>query len=250
MNFAIISDIHGDLYALKETLTEIKLKNIKLKAVLGDIVGFEYKGIEALRLLKKFEVLQNSPIYYLKGNVEDYILLPNLDKLEESIDYSIFPKKKEFIVRDILPAFVNLQEQYKSISRDLSLMPEFIKYGPYAFTHDSPLFRTKKDMVIVPGVPYEYQMFFQHSSSLESKTSESFSKELNHLINNKIKVLFHGHFHKPRLRKEGDLILCDVGCVGLRYEINQPSWAICYENCVELKYVGSNNAVDKINLNI
>lgn len=63
---AIISDIHGNLEALKKVLEDIKKKNIKIIYCLGDIIS---KGIhydECLKLIK-----ENCQIV-LRGNTDEY----------------------------------------------------------------------------------------------------------------------------------------------------------------------------------
>lgn len=63
---AIISDIHGNLEALKATLADIKKRNIKKIYCLGDIIA---KGVHASECLK---LIQENCEVVLKGNVDDH----------------------------------------------------------------------------------------------------------------------------------------------------------------------------------
>ena len=55
MNVAVLSDIHGNNYALEAVLVEINRLNIKKVLILGDIVGYYYHPDIVLKLLSKFD---------------------------------------------------------------------------------------------------------------------------------------------------------------------------------------------------
>jgi len=76
---AIISDIHGNLEALKTVLDDIEKRNIQQIYCLGDIIGKGMHSEECLNLVK-----QNAQVI-VKGNWEEFI-----SKGKES-----FPKKKD-----------------------------------------------------------------------------------------------------------------------------------------------------------
>lgn len=64
MKIAILSDIHGNILALKEVLKEIEKLNITRIYILGDIVGYYYHADQVFEYLNQFDVV------FLKGNHE------------------------------------------------------------------------------------------------------------------------------------------------------------------------------------
>jgi predicted phosphodiesterase len=64
MKLAILSDIHGNQYALSKVIDEIKSQNIDTLIVAGDTVGYYYGIKEVLDLLSSFKV------HFVKGNHE------------------------------------------------------------------------------------------------------------------------------------------------------------------------------------
>lgn len=67
MKIAVISDVHGNLKAIKAVLKQIKEQNADLTVFLGDIFQRGNEEIECLELLKE------SGIRCLKGNCELYV---------------------------------------------------------------------------------------------------------------------------------------------------------------------------------
>ena len=66
MKIAIISDIHGNLEALKETLTDINKRKVDKIVCLGDIIAKGIHSKECLELIrKKCEIV-------LQGNCDAY----------------------------------------------------------------------------------------------------------------------------------------------------------------------------------
>ena len=67
MKIAVFSDVHGNLKILRETIEQIKEKNVDLMIFLGDIFQRGHEEIECLELLK------NNEIVCIKGNCELYM---------------------------------------------------------------------------------------------------------------------------------------------------------------------------------
>ena len=72
MNVAILSDIHGNIYALKEVIKECKKAGVEKFLVLGDLVGYYYYPKEVLEILLSLNSMM------IQGNHER--LLENLFK--------------------------------------------------------------------------------------------------------------------------------------------------------------------------
>ncbi len=53
MRIAVISDIHGNLYALREVLEDIDNQNIDSIICLGDLVGYGPHPNEVIALIKE-----------------------------------------------------------------------------------------------------------------------------------------------------------------------------------------------------
>ena len=90
---AIISDVHGNLPALKSVLKKIKKLGCKKIISLGDITGYYSESNKCINLLKSLNANQ------LMGNHDMYL-----------VDQSIPPKSK--LIRFLL------EHQIKSVSKD------------------------------------------------------------------------------------------------------------------------------------
>ncbi len=55
MKIAVISDIHGNAFALKQVLITAEKRKVEKYLILGDIVGYYYAPDEVLALLKNFD---------------------------------------------------------------------------------------------------------------------------------------------------------------------------------------------------
>ncbi len=66
MRIAIISDIHGNLEALKTTLDDIRVRSVDETYCLGDII---HKGVHTRECI---ELVRESCSVVLQGNADDY----------------------------------------------------------------------------------------------------------------------------------------------------------------------------------
>ena len=78
MKIALLSDIHGNQYALSKVVDEIKMKKIGTLIVAGDTVGYYYGIKNVLNLLSNFKV------YFTKGNHELMLEQLRLNPIIES----------------------------------------------------------------------------------------------------------------------------------------------------------------------
>ena len=84
MKLALLSDIHGNQYALSKVVSEIKMKKIETLIVAGDTVGYYYGIKDVLNLLSNFKV------YFTKGNHEimlEQLRLNPVIELELTLKY-------------------------------------------------------------------------------------------------------------------------------------------------------------------
>jgi putative phosphoesterase len=77
MKIGVLSDIHGNKFALEQVLIEARRENLTKLLVLGDIVGYYYYPDKALDLLSDWDFLM------IKGNHEE-ILFDIIDGFESN----------------------------------------------------------------------------------------------------------------------------------------------------------------------
>lgn len=141
-----ISDIHGNLKALKELLTKIKFTNEDVLVLNGDLVE---KGDESLQTLRYVMNLSKShTVYSICGNC-DVICLELLkeDRNEDLLRYIISRRNtlvgemcRELgihVTRDIDMLAVKhiLREQFAEEISFISNLPHVVELGDYVFAH-------------------------------------------------------------------------------------------------------------------
>ena len=110
MRFAILSDIHGNIYALKEAFKKIEDFNIDQIILCGDYITDVPRANEVIDFLR--EVKNKFPTYIIKGNREEKVL-------------SYENKQKEIMIND-----QNIFYTYKSLTNENL---EFIKTLPDSY---------------------------------------------------------------------------------------------------------------------
>lgn len=143
MKIAIISDIHGNLEALKETLKDIKKRNVDKIICLGDIIA---KGVHSKECVK---LIRQKCDIVLQGNCDEYF----------SIDYKNINE-------------LNIQEQ-KRIKWNQSLINkedrEYLSNLPFCYEfymsgslvrlfHATPTVNNKA-VINIDNIQTKYQMF-------------------------------------------------------------------------------------------
>ena len=177
MKIAILSDIHGNIDALKEVLNVIDKENIKNIFSLGDQLGYYYDAIPVYDELLK----RNCNI--ISGNHER-IFLEYLNKEDSKIDKkygSCFKKYKNEFDSE-------LTEYIKSLPEYLNLEIDNIKFGLY---HGSNF---DSDFYVYP--------------TEDRGVLDEFSKSDSD-------VIFIGHSHYPFMFNSGGKTIINVGSVGL-----------------------------------
>lgn len=69
MRIGILSDIHGNKYALEKVLIQAKKENVISLIILGDITGYYYHTKEVIELLNAWPSLS-----FIRGNHEDFLI--------------------------------------------------------------------------------------------------------------------------------------------------------------------------------
>jgi len=185
MKIAVISDVHGNIWALEAVLKDIEQRKIVDIFDLGDSL---YGPLEPK---KTFELFRSNNIKSIKGN-EDNLILDSVSKENNNptINYVINQLDQE--------AFEWLQK----IPNERLLNDSIIMFHG---THSNNS---------------EYLVEKLYSDHIGIKTQE----ELNTLLSEvNQQIVLCGHSHTPRLVELGDKTIINPGSVGLQaYDDNLP----------------------------
>ncbi len=190
MKIAIISDIHGNSFALKAVMKEIYRKKIDKIYFLGDFVGYYYHPREVYKILieNNVSMILGNHEHILFDIIKGQIQLSEINKLYGS-GHKIALEQftlKEIAELNLLPN--NLEEKIEGIS--------------LSFNHGSPF---DNNCYIYPDAPIE---LLNRCDTMASYT-------------------FIGHTHYPFVTKLASTILINVGSVGQSRKIGgQASWCI------------------------
>lgn len=191
MRIAIISDIHGNLEALKTCLEDIKKRNIDKIFCLGDIVE---KGCHAEECVKL--VRENCEVV-VQGNCD------------VDLDTSVYKKSLHNISVELMHKRVNwlnslLSEESKNYLLNLPFSYEFYMSGSLIrIFHAHP---EKKTDVIINEDSYEskFRMFQPSENTVSQKNAD---------------IVIYGHLHAPFMNKMYNKTLINVGSVGNSFNV-------------------------------
>ena len=168
MRYAIISDIHGNLEALKAVLSDISLREIDIIICLGDIVGY-YPDPETC-----VQLIQEHAAYSVAGN-HDYAAINIIST--ENFTYYAYEAMEWTKAR--------LSEKSKKY---LASLPLTIELDKMFFTHSSP------------ANPEEYIYIFPNS---EQAILQAFSSMVL-----KVNFIGHAHWPFIMVQENLDIINC------------------------------------------
>lgn len=186
MRLAIISDIHGNLFALEYVLEDIRRQGIEQIVCLGDAIQGGAQPAETVQCLREL----NCPI--VMGNADDWLLT--------GVDTSPHEKitEQQLAVREW--ALARLSDEDKAYIRRFQPTVEIELEGEKKLLcfHGSP---HSYDDILLPTTPDE--TFYQ---LLENFDAELFTG---------------GHTHTQQLRRVGKARYFNPGSVGLAYNWQQ-----------------------------
>lgn len=191
MRIAIISDVHGNLEALKTCLADIQKRNIDKIFCLGDIVE---KGCHAEECVKL--VRENCEVV-VQGNCD------------VDLDLTVHKVCKHNIPVELMQARVNwlnhlLSEESKQYLLNLPFSYEFYMSGSLIrLFHAHP---EKKSGVMINEDSYEskYRMFEPSENTVSQKIAD---------------IVIYGHLHAPFMNKFYNKTLINVGSVGNSFNV-------------------------------
>ena len=188
MKIAIISDIHGNLEALKSTLKDIQKRKVDKIICLGDIIAKGVHPKECIELTRKNceIVLQgNCDIYFSKehNNIEE---LPEQEQKRIKWNQSLINKEdREYLL-------------------NLPFCYEFYMSGSLVRLFHATPTANNKAILNVDSIETKYQMF------LPSENTQS---------QNIADVVIYGHIHHPYMDKLYNKTIINVGSVGNSFDV-------------------------------
>ena len=188
MKIAIISDIHGNLEALKATLKDIEKRNVDKIICLGDIIAKGVHPRECLGLIKeKCEVV-------IQGNTDIYFSIEHNDINDLSIEEQNRIKWNQSLLTD----------KDREYLINLPFCYEFYMSGSLVrLFHATPTVNNKAVI---------------NNDSIETKF-EMFLPSKNTYTQNVADVVIYGHIHHPYMDKLYNKTLINVGSVGNSFDV-------------------------------
>lgn len=188
MKIAIISDVHGNLEALKATLTDIEKRKVDKIICLGDTIAKGVHPKECLELIRK-----NCEIV-LQGNCDVHFSMQHNDIDEMS------EQERERIKWN--QSLINKADREYLLGLPFSY--EFYMSGSLVrLFHATPNVNNKA-ILNVDSIETKYQMF------LPSKNTQS--KDV-------ADVVIYGHIHHPYMDKIYNKTIINVGSVGNSFDV-------------------------------
>lgn len=188
MKIAIISDIHGNLEALKATLNDIEKRKTDKIICLGDIIAKGVHSKECIELIrKKCEIV-------IQGNCDEYFSMEhkNINQLNEQEQRRI--KWNQSLIN---------KEDREYLS-NLPFCYEFYMSGSLVrLFHATPTVNNKA-ILNVDSIETKYKMF------LPSKNTQS---------QDIADVVIYGHIHHPYMDKIYNKTIINVGSVGNAFDV-------------------------------
>ena len=190
LRIAIISDVHGNLEALKTTLKDIKKRRIDKIFCLGDTILKGHHSEECVKLVR-----ENCDVV-IRGNC-DTVFDDVVTQGIHGIPLEVLQKRIDYLKEVI-------SEESKEYLRNLPYCFEFYMSGSFVrLFHAHP---KKISGVIINEDSYEkkYEMFEPTENTVSSKVAD---------------IVIYGHLHAPFMNKMYNKTLINVGSVGNSFNV-------------------------------
>ena len=182
MKIAIISDIHGNLEALKTVLNDIEKRNIDKIYCLGDIIAKGSHSLECVRLIKdKCEVV-------IKGNCDLYY----------TSDFDLSKMSEEDVNR------INWNKS--KLDKDAV---DYLKSLPYCYE----FYMSGRLIRLLHAHPEQIDKFAGNIDKIDRIYGLVLPSN-NTVSNEKADVLIYGHIHTPYVQKMYNRYIINTGSVG------------------------------------
>ena len=183
MRIAIISDIHGNLEALKTTLQDIERRNVDKIICLGDIIAKGVHPKECIELVKeKCDIV-------LQGNCDSYFSSEHKEKEELSLQEQRRIEWNQSLLTD----------EDRKYLLNLPYCYEFYLSGSLVrLFHATPV-SIDKHVLNLDSLETKYKMFLPSEKTVTQNVAD---------------VVIYGHIHHPFLDKLYNKTLINIGSVG------------------------------------
>lgn len=188
MKIAIISDIHGNLEALKATFEDINKKHVDKIICLGDTIAKGIHPKECIKLIKeKCDIV-------IQGNTDQYFSkeYENLEKLPEQEQKRI-KWNQSLITEEDRNYLLNLPFSY-----------EFYMSGSLVRLFHATNKANNKVVLNINDIETKYEMFLPSEYTTSNKVAD---------------VVIYGHIHHPYMDKIYNKTLINVGSVGNSFDV-------------------------------
>ena len=188
MKIAIISDIHGNLEALKAIFEDINKKHVDKIICLGDIIAKGIHSKECIKLIKeKCDIV-------IQGNTDQYFSKEheNLEKLPEQEQKRI-KWNQSLITEEDRNYLLNLPFSY-----------EFYMSGSLVRLFHATNRVNNKVVLNIDDIETKYEMFLPSEYTISNKVAD---------------VVIYGHIHHPYMDKIYNKTLINVGSVGNSFDV-------------------------------
>ncbi|MBR3674175.1 MAG: metallophosphoesterase family protein [Clostridia bacterium] len=188
MKIAIISDIHGNLEALKATLQDIEKRNVDKIICLGDIIA---KGVHPRECL---ELVKNKCNIVLQGNTDYYFSMEHNNLKELPIQ-----EQKRIEWNQSL-----ITEEDRKYLLNIPFCYEFYLSGSLVrLFHATP--KVNNEVVLnVDSIETKFNMFLPSEKTCTQNVAD---------------IVIYGHIHHPYLDKIYNKTLINVGSVGNSFDV-------------------------------
>ena len=187
MKIAIISDIHGNLEALKSTLKDINQKQVDKIICLGDIIAKGIHPQECIKLIKERcdIVIQGNTDEYFSNKHEDMSGLPEQEQKRIKWNHSLIPEEdREYLL-------------------NLPFSHEFYMSGSLVRLFHATNRVNNKVVLNIDDIETKYEMFLPSEYTISNNVAD---------------VIIYGHIHHPYMDKLYNKTLINVGSVGNSFD--------------------------------
>lgn len=211
MKAAFIADVHGNSPALEAVLKDIERYDVDELVMLGDLIeGIDPHG--CVDLLRSWPVEQQVKLTCIKGNVESYLLTPDMDKLSE------YGNKHGIHWHPVLVD--RLKWHLAALSEEdlawIDSWPTSMRWYDAYLVHDSPLDRIRVVTEANPIVKPEHREWFFHGKGITPGMSKKeWKKVFTFMEENDYEHLYCGHVHEAFIRDHAGKTVCAVGSAGM-----------------------------------
>ena len=188
MKIAIISDIHGNLEALKATLKDIEKRNVDKIICLGDIIAKGVHPKECIELIrKKCEIV-------LQGNCDVHFSKEH-DNINEMPEY----EQKRIKWNQSM-----ISKEEKEYLLNLPFSEEFYMSGSLVRLFHATPFVNNKAILNADSIETKYKMFLPSENTISQNVAD---------------VIIYGHIHHPYMDKIYNKTIINIGSVGNSFDV-------------------------------